>query len=150
MKRDGGRPILPRSMGMVGRVNEQPGLLHDEIVSLLVVITQQSDVATRASTLSAEAASVIGAVAQRCRHHEVSILIFGATGVGRCFGCCPRRKVSMMRMRLPQQGQGCSGAFGSSGLALAALMASIGMRGTASSWRIRAILRARVLLVRKP
>jgi hypothetical protein len=41
----------------------------------------------------------------------------------------------------PQQGQGCSGAFGSSGLALAALMASIGMRGTASSSRIRAILR---------
>jgi hypothetical protein len=51
-------------MGMVGRVNEQPGLLHDEIVSLLVVITQQSDVATRASTLSAEAASVIGAGTQ--------------------------------------------------------------------------------------
>ena len=41
------------------------------------------------------------------------MLIFGATGVARCFGCCPRKKVSMMRMRLPQQGQGCSGAFGS-------------------------------------
>jgi hypothetical protein len=38
--------------------------LHDEILSLLVVITQQSGVATRAPTLSAEAASVIGAVAQ--------------------------------------------------------------------------------------
>jgi len=49
---------------MVGSVNEQPGVLHDEIVSVLVVITQQSDVATRASTVSAEAASVIGAVAQ--------------------------------------------------------------------------------------
>jgi hypothetical protein len=43
-------------------------------------------------------------LSRKCRHHEVSILIFGATGVTRCFGCCPRKKVSMMRMRLPQQG----------------------------------------------
>ena len=64
------------------------------------------------------------------RHHEVSILTFGE---GRCFGCCPRKKVSMMRMRSPQQGQGCPGAFGSSGLALTALTASIGMSGTASN-----------------
>src|SRR6266851_2827495 len=85
----------------------------------------------------------------RC-DHDVSILIACGTGEGRCLGFCPRKKVSMMIMRLPQQGQGCSGAFGSSGLALAALMASIGMRGTASSSRIRAILRARVWLVRKP
>jgi hypothetical protein len=40
------------------------GFLHDEILSFLVVMTQQSDVATRASTLSAEAASTIGTVAQ--------------------------------------------------------------------------------------
>jgi hypothetical protein len=58
--------------------------------------------------------------------------IFAGTGVGRCFGCCPGKKVSMMRMRLPQQGQGCSGALGSSdssGFVVAALMASIGMSG---------------------
>jgi hypothetical protein len=37
---------------------------------------------------------VVDAVADRwCRHHEVSILIADGTGVGRCFGCCPRRKV---------------------------------------------------------
>jgi putative ABC transport system substrate-binding protein len=35
----------------------------------------------------------------------VSILIFGGIGVGLCFGCCPREKVSMMRMLLPQHGQ---------------------------------------------
>jgi hypothetical protein len=40
------------------------GVLHDEILSVLVVIAQPSDVATRASTVSAEAASAIGAVAQ--------------------------------------------------------------------------------------
>ena len=64
MKRGSGRLILPRSVGMVGSVNEQPGVLHEEIVRVLVVITQQFDVATRASTVSAEAASVIGAVGQ--------------------------------------------------------------------------------------
>jgi hypothetical protein len=53
----------------------------------------------------------------------------------------------MMRMGLPQHGQGCSGAFGSSGFVVAALMASIGMSGTASSSRIRAMLLARVGLV---
>ena len=78
------------------------------------------------------------------RHHEVSILTFDETGEGRCFGYCPRKKVSMMRMRLPQQGQGRSGAFGSSGLALTALMASIGMSGAASSSRMRAIFLTRV------
>jgi hypothetical protein len=35
--------------------------------------------------------------------HEVSIL--SKTGVGRCLGCKPRSKTSMMTMRLPQQGQ---------------------------------------------
>jgi hypothetical protein len=35
------------------------------------------------------------------RHHEVSILTFGETGERRYFGCCPRKKVSMMRMRPP-------------------------------------------------
>ena len=65
--------------------------------------------------------------------HDVSILIACVTGEGRCVGFCPRKKVSMMIMRLPQQGQGCSGALGSSGralveaVALAALMASTGM-----------------------
>jgi hypothetical protein len=53
----------------------------------------------------------------------------------------------MMRMRLPQHGQGCSGALGSSGFVVAALMASIGMSGTASSSRIRAMLLARVGLM---
>jgi hypothetical protein len=47
---------------MIGR-ERAAGVLHDEILSLLVVITQQSDAATGASTLSAEAASAIGAVA---------------------------------------------------------------------------------------
>jgi hypothetical protein len=51
---------------------------------------------------------------RRC-DHEVSILIACGTGEGRCLGCCPRKKVSMMIMRPPQQGQGCSGCFGSSG-----------------------------------
>jgi hypothetical protein len=36
-----------------------------------------------------------------------------------------------MRMQPPQHGQGCSGAFGSSGFVVAALMASIGMSGSA-------------------
>jgi hypothetical protein len=40
------------------------GVLDDEILSILLVMMQQSGVATRASTVSAEAASVIGAVAQ--------------------------------------------------------------------------------------
>jgi hypothetical protein len=43
-------------------------------------------------------------VEHQFRHHEVSILIFGGTGVGLCFGCCPRKKASIMRMLLPQQG----------------------------------------------
>src|SRR5712671_8234875 len=85
----------------------------------------------------------------RC-DHDVSILIACGTGEGRCLGCCPRKKVSMMIMRLPQQGQGCSGCFGSSGVALAALMASIGMSGTASNSRARAIFLARVWLVSRP
>ena len=58
---------------------------------------------------------------QQCRRHEVSILIACGTGVGRCLGCCSRRKVSMMSMRAPQHGQGRCGDFGSSSLALAAL-----------------------------
>src|ERR1700719_1622496 len=74
--------------------------------------------------------------------HEESILNVGR-GDGRYVGCCPRLKVSKMIMRPPQQGQGCSGVFGSSGLVLAALMASIGMSGTASNSRIRAIFLAR-------
>jgi hypothetical protein len=93
----------------------------------------------------------VDAVADRWgRHHEVSILIACGTGEGRCFGCCPRKKVSMMIMRPPQQGQGCSGSFGSSGGALPALMASIGMSGTASNSRARAIFLARVWLVSRP
>src|ERR1700730_14162830 len=93
---------------------------------------------------------VLAYVEHQFRHHEVSILISGGIGVGLCFGCCPRRKVSMMRMLLPQQGHGYSGAFGSWGwalveiLALAALMSSSGMSGTASSSRIRSIFLARV------
>jgi hypothetical protein len=58
--------------------------------------------------------------------------IFAGSGVGRCLGCCPGKKVSMMRMRLPQHGQGCSGGCNSSGFAVAALITSIGMSGTAS------------------
>src|SRR5258707_14710208 len=94
---------------------------------------------------------VVGAGADRwCRHHEVSILIAGGTGVGRGFGCCPRKKVSMMIMRLPQEGKGWCGCLGSSGVALAALMASIAMSGTASNSRARAIFLARVWLVSRP
>jgi hypothetical protein len=87
--------------------------------------------------------------------HEVSILM--VTGaVGRWRGIWPRAKNSMMVMRPPQQGQERPGAFGSSGWALvealgqAALMASIGMSGAASSSRIRAMFLARVGVVRKP
>jgi hypothetical protein len=77
----------------------------------------------------------------------MSIRIFAGRMVGRCLGCCPAKKISMMRMRLPQHGQGCSGALSSSGFVVAALMASIGMSGTASKARIRAMLLARVGLV---
>ena len=59
------------------------------------------------------------------------------------FGVWPRSKVSMMIMRPPQQGQGCSGVCGSLALVLAALMASIGSIGTASSSWARAIFLAR-------
>jgi len=55
----------------------------------------------------------------------------------------------MMRMRPPQNGQACSGAFGPSGLALAALTASIGMSGTTGNARRRAIFLARVWQVRR-
>jgi hypothetical protein len=51
----------------------------------------------------------------------------------------PGNKVSMMRMRLPQQGRGCSGACSSSGFVVAALMASIGMSGSANKARIRVV-----------
>ena len=50
-----------------------------------------------------EPADRIGIVAVRSSSHEVSIL--SKTGVGRCLGCAPRSKTSMMTMRLPQQGQ---------------------------------------------
>jgi hypothetical protein len=44
----------------------------------------------------------VDAVADQWRpDHEVSILIAGGTGVGRCFGWHPPKKVSMMIMRLP-------------------------------------------------
>src|SRR5712692_8205671 len=82
--------------------------------------------------------------------HEVSILIVVIGAVGRCRGAEPRSKVSMMIMRPPQQGQGCCGVCGSSTLVLAALMASIGSIGTASSSRARAMLSARVALARRP
>jgi hypothetical protein len=81
--------------------------------------------------------------------HEESMLNAGRGG-GRYVGCCPRLKVSMMIMRPPQQGQGCCGVFGCSGLVLAALMASIGMSGTASKSRARAMLRARAALLSRP
>src|SRR5215510_14018179 len=74
------------------------------------------------------------------RRHDVSNLMVGGAGEGRCFSCCPRRNVSMMRIGPPQQGHGCLGDFGSSGLVLRVLMASMGMSGTARSSRIRAIL----------
>jgi hypothetical protein len=45
----------------------------------------------------------IGSGAVRSPSHEVSIL--STTGVGRRLGCEPCSKVSMMTMRLPQQGQ---------------------------------------------
>jgi len=44
----------------------------------------------------------------------------------------------MMRIRPQQHGQECSGVFSSSGVAVAALMASIGKSGTASKARMRA------------
>jgi hypothetical protein len=34
------------------------------------------------------------------------MLIARGSGVKSCLGCCPGKKVSMMRMRPPQQGQG--------------------------------------------
>ena len=94
--------------------------------------------------------SIVMGVGERCRRHEVSILIACGTGDARCWGCWPRRKVSMMRMGPPQQGQGCSGAFGCSGVVSRALMASTGINGAASSSRMRAMLRARDWLLRNP
>jgi hypothetical protein len=93
---------------------------------------------------------IVAGVGAQGQRHEVSILIGCGSGDARCLGCWPRRKVSMMRMGPPQQGQGCSGGFGSSGAGPRALMASMGMSGGASSSRIRATLRARDWLVRKP
>ena len=40
-----------------------------------------------------------------CRH-EVSILITGGLGAGRCLGSLPRSNVSMTSIQPPQQGQG--------------------------------------------
>ena len=40
------------------------------------------------------------------RGHDVSILITGGHGDGRCFGVSPRTNVSMMRRREPQHGHG--------------------------------------------
>jgi hypothetical protein len=59
--------------------------------------------------------------------HVVSILIATVGAVGRYRGALPQSKVLMMIMRPPHQEQGCSGAFGSSGLVVAALMASIAL-----------------------
>ena len=48
-----------------------------------------------------------------CSGHEVSILIGAGRGDGRCRGVSPRSKTSMMRMRLPQHGQGGVGVAAS-------------------------------------
>src|SRR5215831_4847031 len=127
-------------------------MLRDVILRFCLVTNGKFGVRGRLVMLSAESQHrrKRSCLEQVRRAHDVSILMFGGGGVGRFCGCWPRKKVSMMSMRLPQQGQGCSGAFGSSGLALAALMASIGMSGTARSARIRAIFLARVWLVSSP
>jgi hypothetical protein len=112
MKRDSGEAILFRSVGTIGSVNEQQGALHDEILSLLVVMMQRSDLMTRSLTLSAEnqhkqRASLVlsrnDAGIMRCRSRSwARAAQRGALAAARA------SKVSMMRMRLPQQGQGCS------------------------------------------
>jgi hypothetical protein len=84
------------------------------------------------------------------RDHEVSILIAAMGAVGRYCGEQPRAKISMMIMRPPQQGQGCFGVCGSLASVLAALMASIGSIGIASSSRARAMFSARVALASRP
>src|SRR5262249_38398209 len=96
------------------------------------------------------AMQVVMGATHRFRPHDVSILIFGGIGVGRFFGCCPRKEVSIVRIGPPHSGHGASCGCGSSGLALSALMASTGMSGAARSSRRRAIFLARVWQVRKP
>jgi hypothetical protein len=54
MERSGGEVHLAAWDGHDGERKRAAGVLHEEILRLLVVITEQSDVATRASTLSAE------------------------------------------------------------------------------------------------
>ena len=46
-----------------------------------------------------EMAGIGATMDRRPWHREVSILIVAGTGVGQCFGCQLRAKVSMMNMR---------------------------------------------------
>jgi hypothetical protein len=84
------------------------------------------------------------------RAHEVSILIAATPAVGRYRGEQPRAKVSMMIMRPPQQGQGCSGVGGALALVWPAVAASLPGFGMAISLRARAMFSARVVLANRP
>jgi hypothetical protein len=57
-------------------------------------------------------ASVVAVFDRWWWRHDVSILITAGADVGQCLGWQPRSKVSMMIMRAPQQGHGCSGVGG--------------------------------------
>src|ERR1700722_4492876 len=81
--------------------------------------------------------------------HDVSILIAAGGAAGRR-GVAPRRKVSMMIMRPPQQGQGCGSVFGSLPSVAACWSPWRGRGGMARSSRARAILSLRVPLANRP
>src|ERR1700730_12766230 len=74
--------------------------------------------------------------ANTMHHHDVSILIAIGRGDGWCLGVWPRLNTSMMRMRLPQQGQG---GLSVSSAASPLLLASAEVLGTGMSRSLRAV-----------
>ena len=80
----------------------------------------------------------------------MSILIVAGAGVGRCLGSQLGAKVSMMIMRPPQHGHGRGSTRGSSAAEVSGVSGCFGVAGTASSWRARAMLAARLALASSP
>jgi hypothetical protein len=92
----------------------------------------------------------LGVCGLRERPHEVSILIATIGSVGRWRGEPPCAKVSMMIMRLPQRGQGCTGVCGALASVRPGSAALVRRVAAASSSRARASDLARELLANRP